>query len=102
MVRLYHYEGNVAKRVSLETKMLLVNINRIKISVISVKKHDINIYRIGLAYVGRVGSTAVTVSLSIERYLAIRQLSSERSSKVLFWLGGRVENLWCYCGGVCA
>ena len=26
------------------------------------------------------------MSLSIERYLAIRQLSSERSSKVLFWL----------------
>ena len=39
----------------------------------------------GLVHIGRVGSIAVTVSLSIDRYLAIGQLSSDRSSKVLFW-----------------
>ena len=39
----------------------------------------------GLIHVGRVGSTAVTVSLSIERYLAISQRDSDISSKFLFW-----------------
>ena len=39
----------------------------------------------GLVHIGRVGSIAVTVSLSIDRYLAIGQLSSDRSSKILFW-----------------
>ena len=39
----------------------------------------------GLAHIGRVGSIAVTLSLSIERYLAIGQVSSDRSSKILFW-----------------
>ena len=39
----------------------------------------------GLIHVGRVGSTAVTVSLSIERYLAISQRDSVVSSKLLFW-----------------
>ena len=42
--------------------------------------------RIGLAYVGRVGSAAVTVSLSIERYLAVKQCTSEISNKLLFWV----------------
>ena len=42
-------------------------------------------YRIGLVHIGRVGSIAVTVSLSIDRYLAIGQLSSDTSSKILFW-----------------
>ena len=41
--------------------------------------------RMGLIHVGRVGSTAVTVSLSIERYLAISQRDSDISSKFLFW-----------------
>ena len=41
--------------------------------------------RTGLIYVGRVGSTAVTVSLSIERYLAISQRDSDVSGKFLFW-----------------
>ena len=41
--------------------------------------------RMGLIYVGRVGSTAVTVSLSIERYLAISQRDSDVSDKFLFW-----------------
>ena len=39
----------------------------------------------GLIHVGRVGSTAVTVSLSIERYLAIRQRDSDISGPFLFW-----------------
>ena len=39
-----------------------------------------------MGYVGSVGSTAVTVSLSIERYLAIRRLSSDKASKFLFWV----------------
>ena len=41
--------------------------------------------RIGFAYIGRVGSTAVTVSLSIERYLAFGQHTSNTSNKLLFW-----------------
>ena len=39
----------------------------------------------GLIHVGRVGSTAVTVSLSIERYLAISQRDSDISGPFLFW-----------------
>ena len=39
----------------------------------------------GFIHIGRVGSTAVTVSLSIERYLAISQRDSDISSKILFW-----------------
>ena len=39
----------------------------------------------GLIHVGRVGSTAVTVSLSIERYLAISQRESDISGNFLFW-----------------
>ena len=39
-----------------------------------------------MAYVGRVGSAVVTVSLSIERYLAVWQCTSEISNKVLFWV----------------
>ena len=45
---------------------------------------DLN--RIGLAYIGRVGSAAVTVTLSIERYLAVTQCTSEISNKLLFWV----------------
>ena len=39
-----------------------------------------------MAYIGRVGSAAVTVALSIERYLAVKQCTSEISNKLLFWV----------------
>ena len=41
--------------------------------------------RIGLAYIGRVGSTLVTVSISVERHLAIGHPTSDTPNKILFW-----------------
>ena len=42
--------------------------------------------RIGLAYIGRAGSTAVTVSISIERHLAIGHPTTITPYKLLFWV----------------
>ena len=41
--------------------------------------------RIGLAYIGRAGSTATTVSISIERHLAIGHPTTITPFKLLFW-----------------
>ena len=43
------------------------------------------LHSIGLAYVGRVGSALVTVSISIERHLAIGHPTTIAPYKVLFW-----------------
>ena len=52
----------------------------------NIKKQCYHFYqRIGLAYIGRVGSTLVTVSISVERHLAIGHPTSHTPNKILFW-----------------
>ena len=63
-----------------------MNVFGSKIPLFEINFNFFNLNRIGLAYVGRVGSSVVTVSLSIERYLAVRQCTSEISNKLIFWV----------------